>query len=109
MLILQSERARQLMRKGTSALFSLASHMKKCRARSPNLRIVPAAIISLESNEITAGIYGCSRDCGRGMIIDDNRRKHMCIYPTARGGGGGVSPYFYHRIFIILICNNDES
>lgn len=45
--------------------------------------------------------------CGRGMIIDDNRRKHMCIYPTARGGG--VSPYFYHRIFIILICNNDES
>lgn len=72
-------------------------------ARSPNLRIVPAAIISLESNEITAGIYGCSRDCGRGMIIDDNRRKHMCIYPTARGGGGngGASPPIFIIAFLL--------
>jgi hypothetical protein len=44
------------MRKGTPrfSLWRVAHIMKS--ARSPNLRIVPAAIILLESNEITAAI-----------------------------------------------------
>jgi len=56
MLIFQSERA-AINEKGDYSLRAFlfgASRIMKS-ARSPNLRIVPAAIISLESNEITAG------------------------------------------------------